>query len=233
MDRSLLIDNVPVSEYDLYYESLPIIPTPERDVEYVTIRGRQDGQLTKKYGYLNIEYPINLYFYENDSFRKVYRQSKHHLLNAKTISFADDEDVFYKVKSVQIDDADSNIFKIGMFTVTFTLDPFQYEANNDPVIITESTTITNDGYDSLPIINAEISGNGRIYINDNEIVIKDTNGAITIDSEQQNAYRKGAPPQNMNNRMVGQFPVLKSGNNTISFNDDVTSLEIILNKRWR
>lgn len=232
MDRTLLIDGVKVSEYDLYYKTLPPIPTAEQYTETIHIKGR-DAELTKKYGYLNIEYPIELYFYENESFRKAFRKSKSRLLGAKTISFADDDEVYYKVKSVQISTADSDIYKIGMFTVIFTLDPFMYEMNNNPIAITQETTINNEGYESLPILKAVVNGIGRIFVNDDEIVINGVNGSITIDSEQSNAYREGNPPQNLNNKMVGQFPVLKSGDNTVSFIGDVEQLNIICNKRWR
>lgn len=232
MDRTLLIDEVPISEYELYYKELPVIPTPERDVEYIDIKGR-DGELTKKYGYKNIPYPIDLYFYENKPFRKSFRKLKHHLLNAKTITFADDDEVYYKVKAVQIDDADTNIYKVGMFTVEFTLDPFQYEVSNGPQAITTQTTIINPGYESEPIITVHCGGTGKVYVNDVLILIQNVNGTITIDSEMQNAYRKNLTiTENMNKHMIGEFPVLGHGNNVIKFDGDISKLELIKNGRW-
>ena len=232
MDRTLLIDNIPVSEYDLYYKELPDVPSPEQDIVQVYVKGR-DGELTQKYGYKNIPYPIDLYFYENVSFRKAFRKLKPYLLDANTLSFADDNEVYYKVKSVQIDDAEANIYKLGMFTVEFNLDPFMYELDNDPITVTSRTVIENNGYKALPIITAQVSGTGKIYINDQEITIQNVNGSITIDSEMQNAYRAGSPPQNMNKHMIGEFPVLEHGNNVVSFDGDISELEIICNRRWR
>lgn len=232
MDRTLLIDNIPVSEYDLYYKELPDVPSPEQDIVQVYVKGR-DGELTQKYGYKNIPYPIDLYFYENVSFRKAFRKLKPYLLDANTLSFADDNEVYYKVKSVQIDDAETNIYKLGMFTVEFNLDPFMYELDNDPITVTSRTVIENNGYKALPIITAQVSGTGKIYINDQEITIQNVNGSITIDSEMQNAYRAGSPPQNMNKHMIGEFPVLEHGNNVVSFDGDISELEIICNRRWR
>lgn len=207
------------------------IPTPEEDTEYINIRGR-DGELTMKYGYKNIPFPVRFYIHA-DSFKRAFRKAKPFILGAKTIQADDDDDVYYKVKSLYIQPAENTMRTFGEFVVYFTLDPYAYEIENDLIEITSSTTIENDGYKTLPIINAEVEGTGRIYINDEEIIIENVNGQITIDSEMQNAYRKGSPPRNMNNKMEGDFPVLKNGNNTIDFDGDITKLEIIMNKRWR
>ena len=232
MDRTLILDGIKVSEYDLYYASMPPIPTPEQDIEYIKIRGRH-GSLTKKYGYNDINYPIELYFYENTSFKKAFRLCKQFLLKTKTLSFTDDEEVYYKVKSLKIDTAENDVYKFGRFEIIFTLDPFQYEVDNDPITITNQTTIMNEGYESEPIITATMSGTGKIYINNQEITIQNINGTITIDSEMQNAYRlQAGSVMNLNKHMIGKFPVLEHGNNNVSFDGDISQLKIICNRRW-
>lgn len=228
----MLIDGVKLSEYDLYYTTLPPIPTAEQDIEHVEIRGRH-GSLTKKYGYKDIPFEVALYFYENRSFRKAYRLAKMYLLFAETLNFMDDEEVYYKIKSVRIDTAESEIFKLGMFTVEFTLAPFMYEIDNEPQIITSETTITNLGYESEPMMTVTASGTGNIYINDQEVTVKDINGTITIDSELQNAYRKESGSlENLNSHMIGDFPVLEHGENKISFDGDISRIELTTNWRW-
>jgi len=209
------------------------IPTAEQDTEHIDIRGR-DGSLTKKYGYKNIEIPIQFTMFDTEQgFKPKFRRAKHHLLNAKVLIFDDDDVVYYKVKAVQIETSENIIRQFGEFTVNFTLDPFAYELNNEPITVTSQTTIENDGYTALPIITAQVSGTGKIYINDQEITIQNVNGSITIDGEMQNAYRAGSPPQNMNKHMIGRFPVLeKNSDNVIDFSGDISQLEIIPNRRW-
>lgn len=207
------------------------VPTPEEDIVYIDVRGR-DGELTKKYGYKNIPLPVTFYIHA-DSFKTAFRKAKSFLLSAKTLVFDDDNEVFYKVKSVRIDPAENIMKTFGEFTVHFTLDPFMYEISNDPITITKATTIENDGHTAQPIITAQVAGTGKIYIGEQEVTVKDVNGTITIDSEMQNAYRKTSViTENMNSHMIGQFPVLEHGNNVISFDGDVESLEIICNRRW-
>lgn len=226
----LKIDNIYTDEYGIKPKGRILVPTAEQDVEYVNIKGRH-GSLSKKYGYKDIPLPIHFTMHD-ENFKPIFRKAKPFLLSAKTLVFDDDNAVFYKVKSVRIDPAENVMKTFGEFTVYFVLDPFQYEIENDPITITKETTIENDGHTAQPIITVQVAGTGKIYIGEQEVAIKDVNGTITIDSEMQNAYRGGYPPQNMNNRMVGQFPVLEHGSNIISFDGDITELEIICNRRW-
>ncbi len=209
------------------------IPTAERDVRFVEIKGR-DQSLTKKYGYRDITIPIDFYIFGNEHFKTIYRIAKMKFISAEKLILLDDENIFYKIKSLEFSNAINPINELGEFTVYFTLDPFQYEINNEPIVITQGTTIKNDGHKSLPIITATVAGTGKIYIGDQEVTIKDVNGTITIDSEMQNAYRKSSTiTENMNKHMIGEFPVLNSGANSISFDGAISKLEIICNKRWR
>ena len=232
VDRGLIIDGVRLSDKNLYYATIPPVPTPEQDVEYVEIRGRH-GELTKKYGYKNIPYTLKLYFHEDAIFRQEFRKVKPFLLNAKKLIFVEDSEVYYKVKSAQINTADSVVYKYGEFEVDFTLDPFMYEYTNPKQEITESITFLNRGFEAQPIITAHCTGTGNVYVNDKKITIKNVNGTITIDSEMMNAYRKADGfITNLNNHMIGDFPVLVQGNNTVSFDGAISKLEIIKNARW-
>lgn len=206
------------------------VPTPEEDIEYIYIRGR-DGELTKKYGYKNILLPVTFYI-QDDSFKVAFRKAKPFLLNAKTLQVDDDEYIFYRVKSVQVHPAENPMRTFGEFVVEFTLNPFQYEASDSTETITERTIMVNEGYESEPIITAQVEGTGKVYVNDQEITIKDVNGSIIIDSELMNAYRNdGGIITNLNNHMIGDFPILDHGDNVIEFDGDITELEV--NPRWR
>ena len=73
-------------------------------------------------------------------------------------------------------------------------------------------------------------GNGtfRITINDVSFQIKDVNGSVVIDSEILEAYTDTI---SMNNKMVGQFPILGMGENTIEWSGAIQFMEI--RPRWR
>src|SRR5699024_5987107 len=112
--------------------------------------------------------------------------------DSKTLAMDDDLEVYYKIKSAHIEEADNAIKTLGKFTVNFRVDPFQYELDNEPITVFSRTAIENDGHTALPIITAQVSGTRRVYVNDQEVIIQNVNGPITIDSEMKNAYRKSS-----------------------------------------
>lgn len=227
------LDGIDIREYDMYQRERVVIPTAEQDIQTITIKGR-NGELTKKYGYKNIPFSMSfIYFEKGESFKKAFRRFKAKFMDSQTLIVNGDDEVFYKIKSMNIEDAINDRDDIGEFTINFTLDPFQYEISNEPIAINDRTIIKNDGYETLPIITAQVAGTGRIYINDQEIVIRNINGTITIDSEMMNAYRDyNGVITNLNNHMVGDFPILEHGDNVIEFDGDIERLEMIANRRW-
>ena len=228
---AIILDGVDTREYNIRQKDRVVIPTPEQDVEHVDIKGR-NSSLTKKYGFKDIPLPVDFYFYETTSFKEAFRRAKIKLFNAKTLMVTDDPSVYYKIKSISIEDAENAVLEIGVFRVNFTLSPFQYEIDVATQTITSQTTLTNDGYESEPYIKVHAAGTGKIYINDQVVAIKDINGFIELDSEIMNAYRKtDGYITNLNNHMIGDFPVLAHGKNVIKFDGAITKLEI--NPRWR
>lgn len=228
---STYLDNVDTREYDIIQRERVVVPTPVQETEHVEIKGRHSS-LTKKAGFKDVELPVDFYFYENTSFKKAYRIAKMKFFNARTLKFSDDDSVFYNIKSIVIEDALNDVLELGEFTVLFRLAPFQYEVADSTKLITKRTALENEGYESEPIITAHAEGTGKIYINDQEITIKDVNGSIIIDSELMNAYRNdGGIITNLNDHMIGDFPILKHGDNVIEFDGDITELEV--DPRWR
>lgn len=226
------INGVYTDEKGIHPKGRYEVPTAEVDIEQIEIRGR-DGALTKKHGYKDIPFSVTFYI-KADSFKAAFRKVKTFLLSAKTIQVDDDNEVYYKVKSVKVNPAENPMKTFGEFEVEFILDSFMYEVSNDPITILQQTTIANDGHEALPTITATVAGTGNIYINDKEIKVKDVNGTITIDSEMKNAYRKTSTiTENMNSHMIGKFPILESGNNVVNFDGDISELKIIPNLRWR
>ncbi len=227
----VLIDGVNTRDYNVKPRTRIEIPTPDQDIEFIQIKGRH-GALTKKYGYIDILLPVDFYIFGNEPFKKIYRKAKQKMMNAKTLMLKDDDTVFYKIKSVSFSNALNPNIEAGEFTVNFTLSPFQYEIADSTRTITARTTLTNPGYRSQPIITAEVAGTGRIYINDQEIVIQNVNGPIIIDSELMNAYgNNNGIITNLNNHMIGDFPIFEHGDNVVEFDGDISSLEI--DPRWR
>jgi phage-related protein len=132
-------------------------------------------------------------------------------------------------------------------TVKFHCQPFKYLVDEPIVdvvvdaVIEEQTeisvtnvSVTNQDLEtSKPIIT--LAGNGIVEISINGYAQfqydfgNDTE--VTIDSELQDAYMD--TPLNLKNRqMMGQFPILNPGENTISWTGTLTEVKIKPNSRW-
>lgn len=124
---TIKLNEIDTREYDMYQKERVTIPTAEEDVQTVYVKGRE-GELTKKYGYKDIPFSVDFFYFEKGkSFKESFRKFKAKFMNSKTLIIDDDGDVFYFIKSMEIEEAINDRRDIGEFTINFTLAPFQYE----------------------------------------------------------------------------------------------------------
>ncbi|MBG9617390.1 phage tail domain-containing protein [Bacillus cereus] len=220
------IDNELASSYGLGLVGRPVIPTAKQKVEHIEVPGRH-GSLTKKGAYENVSFKVKFNMLERENIKPFIRRAKPWLLQGKTLFFTDD-DVYRKIKHVEMGDIITEIEEHGEFEVDFTLDPFEYTEDVN-LKLTQPGVIYNPGtMESDPKF--WILGNGtfRITINDVSFQIKDVKGSVVIDSEVLEAYTDTI---SMNHKMVGQFPILGVGENTIEWSGAIQFMEI--RPRWR
>lgn len=116
------------------------------------------------------------------------------------------------------------------FSVNFRCKPFWYEIIGEPITLTAaSNVLVNPGSAySEPVIVVNGSGDITLIINGEFIELTDIDGGITLNSEILEAYHADTL---MNEHMDGEFPLLKPGNNLISWSGEVTSL--VIQPNWR
>ncbi|HDR5269039.1 phage tail protein [Bacillus thuringiensis] len=220
------IDNELANSYGLGLVGRPVIPTAKQKVEHIEIPGRH-GSLTKKGAYENVPFKVKFNMLERENIKPFIRRAKPWLLQGKTLFFTDD-DVHRKIKHVEMGDITTEIEEHGEFEVDFTLDPFEYTEDVN-LKLTKPGVIYNPGtIESDPKFWIVGNGNFRITINDVSFQIKDVNGSVVIDSEVLEAYTDTI---SMNNKMVGQFPILGVGENKIEWSGAIQFMEI--RPRWR
>lgn len=106
-----------------------------------------------------------------------------------------------------------------------------YQAN-EPILINHvrDFIIYNNGtIEAKPILKLYGSGDITITINNNNVTIKNLDEYVIIDSEMMNCY-KGTELRN--NKMIGDFPILKVGENKFSYIGNLTAFEIKHNTRF-
>lgn len=142
-------------------------------------------------------------------------------------------DKVYKARIIKEIDYE-RVYSMKSATITFRVQPFKYELDENAVTLTQSgKSVTNQGLEtSKPIMTITGSGTVELSINGNK-VFKYTFPAneteVVIDSEKQDAYL-GTVLKNRN--MSGEFPVLQSGDNTITWDGTVTSIVVEPKSRW-
>ena len=171
---------------------------------------------------------IRLNLLENTSIKKKIRRLKGFLLDAKTLKFDDDLDVFYKVKNITVGDVEGEIKEYGEFEIRLLCEPFLYSEPYS-ILIANNTKVYSEGtFESEPIIQIKGTGDVTLTINNKNIILKDITD-ITIDSQMKNAYNGS---ESLNGKMTGDFPILKIGENNISWTGNITKAEIIGNWRY-
>ena len=129
----------------------PSIPSSDKKYETIEVEGR-DGALTKFIGYQDLKFSLNFNILFQDDIKQKLREIKGLLSVAKTLSFDDSPNFFYKIKRCQISDVETIIKSSGIFNVEFYAEPFEYESssvleyeNTNILATTESKTVQGNG----------------------------------------------------------------------------------------
>lgn len=127
-------------------------------------------------------------------------------------------------------DVENRKTRVGKFNITFRCRPERYLIiGSTEVSVPSGSVLTNPtSFEAKPLIHITGSGNGTLTIAGQVITIKNMVDYLNIDCDKMDVYRQVS--ENRNNCMEGNFPVLKAGNNGITFTDGISSVSII--PRW-
>ena len=117
------------------------------------------------------------------------------------------------------------------FAVNFCCSPpFWYMSNPAEVTITNgSAVVVNPGtVYAEPIIHIYGSGDATLIVNDSFVELEGIEDGIILNSVIQEAYQGETL---LNEKMEGEFPVLKPGNNLVSWSGDIT--RVVIEPNWR
>lgn len=122
--------------------------------------------------------------------------------------------------------------------VIFRCAPYYYHADVQDIPVSGATVIPNPGdAASEPVITIDALGDVDLMIGSQTILLTDLDRPITIDSTIQEAYGYDDAGQlmNMNGYMSGDFPVLPTGNVTVSFSlgEDAVLNSMVISPNWR
>lgn len=230
MEDFFIINNECSLDHGVVVKELPSITIPKKRVEEVTVLGR-DGTLTVSDETYEPTTKICKVYYNGENPDELIT-----FLQDGKVIFSNFQDRFYNMQIVSEIPIDE-IFKNNEygnwyeFNITFRCQPFGYSVDNEEIVISEKDTcIYNYASNySKPIITILGSGDINILIDEQQITLKGVEDYITIDSVKMRSYKD---LENQNSKKIGNFPIIKVGENNISWDGNITKIAITPNYRW-
>lgn len=221
-------------DYGLVIEKRPTLPSPKRRVTYIDIPGKNSSIRFDEKTYEDITILVECGFKPQGNLLEKIDEIKAWLFHAaeSDLIFSFQSNKKYIAQVVNAIEF-TQVFKYtSTFPIMFNCRPFKYAVqNNDLVIETSGTTIHNPGtMESLPVIKVYGAGDINLSMNQSEIELTDVQNKIILNSELKDCYDDAF--SNLNTKMMGSFPVLKTGQNIIQWTGNVEKLEILPNWRW-
>ena len=142
--------------------------------------------------------------YEPDIFRLAYYQGGFDVTNKKT--------------------------RVGKFDIAFRCRPERFlTSGSTAVTVASGGKVTNPTtFDAKPLIHIVGSGSGTLTVAGTVMSFTDMVDYLNVDCDTMDVYRLAS--ENRNSLMTGSFPVLHTGDNTITYTGGITSVSIT--PRW-
>lgn len=222
------------SDFDIIISKRPVIPSPKRRVTYIDIPGRSSSVRYDEKTYEDITILVECSIKDKENLAEKIDGIKGWLFNAGEgdLIFSFQEDRKYIGQVVNAIDFAQFFKYTSRFPIVFNCRPFKHAIANTLATITQSGTIINNpgSLESAPVISVYGSGDITININGREVQLYSITDKIIINSEIMDCYDDAL--SNLNTKMAGEFPILDTGDNTITFTGSVTKLEVLPNWRW-
>jgi len=210
---------------------LPPITKPKMRTSITKIDGR-DGDVIEDLGYESYTKNVKIGLTRNYDIDEIAK----YFTGEGTLNLSDEPNKIYNCRIIDKIDFEK-LLRFKTATVKFHTQPFKFlknEAVKELTITTQtSLVVNNQGLEiSKPIITLYGSGNVEVAINGStvfEYTFPAGETSVVIDSLQEEAYLNGVYK---NRYMLGEFPKLKVGNNTITWTGTLTKIKVEPKSRW-
>ena len=231
--NSITFNGINSLEYNLYISGDKAFNSAEKDYEKVSIPGRNGDFFLFNNRYRNVtrSYSAILFGRQDREYRLLARDIKAWLLSANGYCILEDSynpDEYCYAQFLGPIDLDTRLLQAAELTLQFDCRPERFlKSGNEVTEVTSSTTIENPTlFTSKPLL--KVYGTGNFLMNDISVTINESEDYLYIDSDIESIYKNDILFNN--NVTIGDFPVLKPGENIITLNEDITKIDII--PRW-
>lgn len=224
----MTFNGIELTDFNTVYDGSKIFGTPDKDIEFISVPGRNGDLSISHDRFNNITREVNCFIRRD--FKQYYPALLNFLYSVKgyaKLELETEPGIFMMAQFVEATEPTTGSFNIaGEFTLRFNCKPQKFLKSGEiPISINSSSTIINPSpMPSMPLIRC--SGTGSVTINDTTITL-DTNTSITvIDCDLQDAY-EGTINRNPNITVTNGFPKLVDVNEI-----SVSGMTIELIPRW-
>lgn len=230
MRNWLTFDGVSTKDFGVYISGLNTFNAPERDIEIISIKGK-NGDLTidnGRYKNLPLSYPAFIY----DRFDANIEGLRNFLLSQRGYKRLEDS---YHPKEYRLARYKGDVtvkavdwLAAGEFELSFDCYPQRFlKEGEHPITFETDGTIYNEYQPSKPLIRAY--GTGSFEIGSYTVTIDTADEYTDIDCDLQECYKDTMATNCNNNVTLVDFPVIENGVNSVSMTG-ITQLDII--PRW-
>lgn len=219
------------SEFGIYISGSGTFNAPERDVQTISVPGR-DGDLVidnGRFKNITVSYPAFI----REMFKINVAGARRWLATSAGYRRLEDSyhPEFYRMaRFIGPLDFDTRFLnKSGECKLSFDCKPQRFLKQGEFKISIEGETklYNPTGMEALPQIRVFGTGAGELVVGNTIMQIKRIEEYLDIDCDTQNAYKMN---ENCNNYISQVFPVLEEGETGISFSGGIDKIEII--PRW-
>lgn len=218
----------------LTIEYCPPVRTGKRVVEKISVPGRNGDLVIDTGVYGNYIQPYEIWF--KDKLRGTTRAARdiaQWLLSGigyMRLEDTYDPEVFRLAMFTGPFDVENWMLTHGRATLEFDCQPQRWLKNGQlPVDVQSGQILINTWQPAKPLIQVTGTGDGTLVVGGSTISISDMTGAITLDSETEDAY-SGTENLNNNVQVNGGYPILQNGETAVSFSGGITAVQIT--PRW-
>ena len=229
MEKKLIFNNICSEELGIIVVEGPPEVLAQEEYEEIIIEGRNGTLIENKGTFPNVEKSFILTTIDLDQdIDLMIEKIKMWLFNIK------DNKILYAipnryniVKKVLIEEDIKTTFEeYGDFKIKFLCEPFYYDLLEKNITITEKgTKFYNKGdFNSNPKIVIYGTGDLQLTINDTTVQINNVDERVLLDSKLFLCLDKDNNNKSID--MIGNFPTLDIGENTITWVGNITKLDI-------
>lgn len=223
MAQTFTFNGTASTTYDITVKKLPPIVMPERDIESISIDGR-NGNLHIDYETYN-SYNTTMEIIINDLTEL--DTIKAWLTGIGTMIFSDRADRQYTCVIKNQLPYDMYAYNSKVVPIQMELSPISLSTTETTVTKTTSpTTFTVGGnYSTKPVLEIKGTGAVSIYLNGKSFTLSDcSNTAYIVDCDLQNVTKDDV---NVNSEFYGDFPELIVGTNDLQWTGTVTEVKVV------